>query len=144
MAVTGECHGSAWQLGNCHQKQRNTEPKLLRALSKARDHAIRMVRFPIRDRSVPTPEQMRSILQCVQKELDAGGIVYIHCLGGIGRTGTVMGCYFVEQGHADPLELLQALTASEPEYFRPTPQTEEQRHFVLDWKPNDGSGSVDQ
>jgi len=33
------------------------------------------------------------------------------------------------------LQLLKALTASEKEYFWPTPQTDEQRNFVLNWKP---------
>ena len=107
---------------------------ILPDLAKARDPTIRLERFPICDRSIPTTEQMTSILQCIRQELDTGGGVYVHCLGGIGRTGTVIGCYFVEQGHPNPLEELQALTASEWEYFWPTPQTDEQRNFVVNWK----------
>jgi len=115
-----------------------TYETILPDLAQARGRTVRLERFPIRDRSIPTPEQMTTILETIRKELDAGGVVYVHCLGGIGRTGTVIGCYFVEQGHPKPLELLQALTASEPEYFWPTPQTEEQRSFVANWKPNPG------
>ena len=113
-----------------------TYESILPGLSKARGRAIRIVRFPIPDRSIPTTEQMTSILACIRAEVQAGGVVYVHCLGGIGRTGTVMGCYFVEQGHPKPLEQLQALTLPESAYFWPTPQTEEQRDFVLRWKPS--------
>ena len=103
-------------------------------LARERGRDLRVKRFPIRDRSIPTPEQMTTILQTIRDELQAGGVVYVHCLGGIGRTGTVIGCYFVEQGQAKPLEQLKSLTASERDYFWPTPQTDEQRKFVLDWK----------
>jgi len=116
------------------QKFYYTYETVLPGLAKARGHAIRMERFPIPDRSIPTAEQMTSILQTIRKELDAGGVIYVHCLGGIGRTGTVIGCYFVEEGCPNPLEHLQMLTESEKDYFWPTPQTGEQARFVEDWK----------
>lgn len=115
-----------------------TYETILPELAKAKSRTIRLERFPIPDRSIPTTEQMISILKCIQHEVDAGSVVYVHCMGGIGRTGTVIGCHLVEQGHPNPLEQLQALTASESEYFWPTPQTDEQRNFVLDWKRREG------
>jgi protein-tyrosine phosphatase len=107
---------------------------MLAELAKTRGKAVRVERFPIVDRSIPTVEKMRLILRRIRAELAAGGSVYVHCLGGIGRTGTVIGCYFVEEGEADPLGRLQRLTESESDYFWPTPQTSEQRDFVLKWK----------
>ena len=115
-----------------------TYESILPTLASERGRTLRIERFPIRDRSIPTAEQMAAILHAIRKELDAGGIIYVHCLGGIGRTGTVIGCYFVEQGHPNPLAQLLALTASEKDYFWPTPQTEEQRNFVANWKPGEG------
>ena len=116
-----------------------TYESILPDLAKARGRVTRMVRFSIPDRCIPTTEQMTSILACVRQEVNEGGLVYVHCLGGIGRTGTVIGCYFVEQGHPKPLEQLQALTASEGAYFWPTPQTEEQRNFVVNWLPKNAA-----
>jgi protein-tyrosine phosphatase len=110
----------------------------LEELGGARGRAVRLVRFPIRDRSVPTVVRMRSILETIRQELAAGGVVYVHCLGGIGRTGTVVGCYLAEMGHSNPLADLQNLTASEGDYFWPTPQTQEQHAFVENWRPGVG------
>jgi len=122
----------------------DTYESILPNLATARGRKIRIERFPIPDRSIPTTEQMTAILACVRQEVNACGVVFVHCLGGIGRTGTVIGCYFVEQGHPKPLEQLQALTASEGAYFWPTPQTEEQRDFVLCWKLSDGRSPEDR
>ena len=35
---------------------------------------------------------------CSVPLLAGGRTVYLHCRGGIGRTGTVLGCYLVRQG----------------------------------------------
>ena len=115
---------------------------MLPGVAEARGKTIRVERFPIVDRSIPTVEEMKRILGRIRKELADGGAVYVHCLGGIGRTGTVIGCYFVEQGEADPLGRLKKLTEPESDYFWPTPQTQEQRNFVLKWKEaKNSSGS---
>jgi hypothetical protein len=108
---------------------------LLLDSAKAQSCTIRVERYPIRDRSVPTKKMMALILRSIRSELDAGGVVYLHCLGGIGRTGTVVGCYLVEQGHLNALEGLAELTQGATDYFWPTAQTEEQRDFVTNWKP---------
>ena len=39
---------------------------------------------------------MRIILGALDTALKAGEIVYVHCWGGVGRTGTVVGCHLVE------------------------------------------------
>ena len=102
-------------------------------------------RLPIRDVSVPTIPQMRGILCVIRAAMDAGKPVYIHCWGGIGRTGTAMGCYLVETGLSGPASLhrLAELWQSvEKRRRRPrTPETQEQERFVLDWCPcRDGDG----
>jgi protein-tyrosine phosphatase len=111
-----------------------TYQPVLAGAARARGRTLRVERFPIVDRSIPTVEEMKLILRRINRELEAGGAVYVHCLGGIGRTGTVIGCYLVEQGEPDPLGRLRQLTASEPDYFSPTPQTTQQRNFVLNWR----------
>ncbi|MDF1554074.1 MAG: tyrosine-protein phosphatase [Deferrisomatales bacterium] len=49
-------------------------------------------RFAVPDLSVPTPLTMLQILDHLDAEVATGRPVYVHCLGGKGRTGTVVGC----------------------------------------------------
>ena len=51
------------------------------------------LRLPVRDLSIPSIDGMRTILGVINLSLEAGRPVYVHCLGGIGRTGTVVGCW---------------------------------------------------
>src|SRR3712207_6971239 len=48
-----------------------------------------MIRRPPRSTLFPYTTLFRSA---------EGGLPYVHCWGGIGRTGTVVGCYLVEHG----------------------------------------------
>ncbi len=56
--------------------------------------------------------------------------------GGVGRTGTVVGCYLLKQGMANKntvLETVKTLKKNTTIVNRVSPETEEQREFVLDW-----------
>ncbi len=101
-------------------------------------------RRTIQDLDVPEPEVMRGILDAIEKNLAATKPLYVHCWGGIGRTGTVIGCYFVEQGMTGEgaLEKLAAhwQTVPKSSYYINSPQTEDQRSYVRDWKRKGESG----
>ncbi len=100
--------------------------------------SIVVQRFPIRDQSIPTPGQMETILDTIEREISAGGTVYVHCWGGKGRTATVVGCLMIRHRLETPqsvIEKLRQLTSHASEFFWPTPQTEEQSAFVTNWRP---------
>ncbi len=62
--------------------------------------------------------------------------VYVHCLGGIGRTGTVVGCYLRRHGLADGknvLEMIRKLRVTCEDAERRSPETKEQRVMVVGW-----------
>lgn len=98
-------------------------------------------RFPIGDFGLPTPEQMNVILDTIDKSLLEGQKIYLHCWGGIGRTGTTVGCYLVRQGMTGVEALIQlaAWWKSVPKsrYHLHSPETVEQMNFVRNWADHD-------
>jgi hypothetical protein len=102
----------------------------------------RRVSIPITDMNVPRPPtEAARVLDAIDRELDEGGVVYLHCWGGIGRTGTLAGCWLVRHGRdgEDALRHLQTLWADNPKsrHWRFIPQTEAQADFILDWHRHD-------
>ena len=99
-------------------------------------------RFPIGDFGLPTPEQMNLILDAIDESLQAGRKVYLHCWGGIGRTGTTVGCYLVRQGKTaeEALDQLSAWWRGVPKshYHPHSPETQEQVRFIRTWARHDG------
>jgi rhodanese/phosphatase family protein len=105
--------------------------------AKAYGIEVKHDRFPIRDFGLPTPEQMNSILDRIDESLQAGHKIYLHCWGGIGRTGTTVGCYLVRRGKTGK-EALNQLTqwwikVPKSHYHPQSPETQEQADFILNW-----------
>jgi Dual specificity phosphatase, catalytic domain len=61
--------------------------------------AITYCPCPIPDINVPRSRQdMIAILDSIDHATANGCVVYVHCWGGVGRTGVVVGCYLVRYG----------------------------------------------
>lgn len=99
--------------------------------------SCRYYRMPERDLDVPSPEVMHAILDLIESEHARGRTVYLHCWGGVGRTGTVVGCYLVRQGLSGKEALQRIATlwkVMEKRRRTPrSPETHAQREFVLGW-----------
>ena len=95
-------------------------------------------RFPIRDLSTPaSPELAVSILDAIDEQINKGRPVYLHCWGGVGRTGTIVGCWLARHGYAGAaaLERLQELWSACPKSaYRMSPEMPAQRRYVRDWR----------
>lgn len=111
---------------------------ILGQLARERGLELAYARIPISDHSVPTLAVMKSILDHIEAGLKAGKTMYVHCWGGVGRTGTTVGCYLIRGGLTGPqaLERLAGWWSTIPKraYFPRSPETDEQVQFILNWQ----------
>jgi len=99
---------------------------------------VRHLRRPITDHGIPRDAAvMTAILDEIDHALGAGARVYLHCRAGIGRTGTVVGCWLVRRGLGgrEALERLNQLwlDCGRALTWPTIPETDAQVDFVLRW-----------
>lgn len=93
-------------------------------------------RFPIKDLGLPTVGEMQTILNFIDDNIKNNKPVYIHCWGGKGRTGTVVGCFLIRHRYANKnnvIDMIQYLRRTDPMLSYTSPETEEQFNFVKNW-----------
>jgi hypothetical protein len=97
----------------------------------------RYSRHAITDFGIPGIDALHATLADIEATVAAGGLVYLHCRAGIGRTGTVAACLLVNQGLGGDEALallLRKWQVVQKRVLAPhTPETEEQRRFVREF-----------
>lgn len=113
--------------------------ELLSEVASAGGRTVEHKAMPIRDYDVPTAKEMVRILDVIDAAIEAGEVVYVHCWGGIGRTGTVVGCYLVRHGRTpkEAIEEIARLRKGTPDGHRPAPQSRAQHEMVHRWQSLD-------
>lgn len=101
-------------------------------------HVLRRARrlaHPIADMGTPTAGQVMRILDDIDVARAEGGMVYVHCWGGVGRTGTVIGCWLVRHGldEGDAVARIAELRTGIAG-TRPSPETPGQVALVRGWR----------
>ena len=136
--------------------------EILRDCGERRGLDVRHRPFPIQDQGVIGLDGYREIVQLIEAEVAAGRVVFVHCWGGVGRTGTVIGCLLAERAiarrangeHAgsdtaraggaamdpgraltvdDIVEEIASLRDGTRKAARACPSTEEQRDVIAAW-----------
>jgi len=97
------------------------------------------MKIPIIDQKITNVRTMQFILDTIDNAIKNNLGVYIHCWGGIGRTGTIVGCWLIRHGKANKDNVLDIISGfrkdqNEPEAFREAPETQIQKDFIKNWK----------
>ncbi len=93
-------------------------------------------RRPIRDGGVSAREDMVLTLDSIDANIRDGRPAYIHCWGGRGRTGTVVGCYLVRHGLCqahEAVDRIRDLRKYTEDHDQPSPESGRQFEMVLSW-----------
>jgi ADP-ribosyl-[dinitrogen reductase] hydrolase len=92
---------------------------------------LRRVNLPIPDVSVVDNAGYTPITRVIADARRRGG-VYVHCWGGIGRTGTVVGCVLADEGldYEQIVARIAHLRAGTKKAGRPAPETTEQSAVI--------------
>ena len=92
--------------------------------------------MPIKDGWVPSRIQMSRILDSIDGSVEANRPLYVHCLGGLGRTGTVVGCYLARHGVAsghNVIKMIRDLRRNTLTHYLNSPETNQQMDLVESW-----------
>ena len=122
------------------------EPYAAIAVREGRRLGMKVVyeRHPIVDMRVPrSPRETAGILDAIDAALDDGRNLYLHCWGGVGRTGTMVGCWLVRHGRTGDGALAQVAEwwrgVDKAHRLPHSPQTREQCAYVRNWTEQAGS-----
>ena len=92
--------------------------------------------MPIKDGGAPSRIEMGRILDSIDGCIAANRPVYVHCLGGLGRTGTVVGCYLARHGAAsgrNVIKMIWDLRRNTLTQHLNSPETNQQMDLVESW-----------
>jgi atypical dual specificity phosphatase len=69
------------------------------------DAGLFSMRIPVEDMQPPTQHQVDVCLSAIEKAHARNFAVAVHCGAGLGRTGTMLACYFVKKGMSAPASI---------------------------------------
>ena len=111
--------------------------KTLQRMAKKVGTVVEYTRMPIQDLNTPNPQFMVTILDRIDQAISQEKPVFVHCWGGKGRTGTVVGCFLARHGIAsgqDVLSKISDLRKTDPTSHQRSPETDPQRNMVKNWR----------
>ena len=110
----------------------------IKFLDNYKSRGISYQRFPIPDVSIPASEMAtKEILDTIDQHIANDRVVYLHCWGGVGRTGVIVGCWLARHGFAGEKALshLRKLWQQNPKSrFKRSPETPAQERYIKEWE----------
>jgi predicted protein tyrosine phosphatase len=110
---------------------------LLKLIADQRGVSMTYHPLPIKDYTAPDREMITDILDEIDHAIENDRPVYIHCWGGVGRTGTIVGCYLARHGYASGAAILDKILElrkyTDLTYIG-SPQGQKQIEMVISWR----------
>lgn len=88
--------------------------------------------LPVEDMTAPTLEELEQAVRTIARAHQQGLGVAVHCAAGLGRTGTVLAAWFVQQGDS-PAEAMRRIRRLRPGSI----ETPDQEDVVRRFRPVD-------
>jgi len=119
------------------------ERELKRALAdlypRAAAAGLEVLRLPIADGHIPEDRAtVDALLEQIEARVAEGKRIVIHCMGGLGRTGTIAGCYLMRGGL--PLADVLAMLAEVRDPL--CPENSAQRAYIAQTAPATAAASI--
>lgn len=87
-------------------------------------HNLTNTHLPIFDREAPSIRQTHMLLVRMQKYIEAGDVLAVHCKAGLGRTGTILASWLVRDGGLSADNAITRLRRIEPGFIQSKAQEE--------------------
>ncbi|MDF1726188.1 MAG: hypothetical protein P1U53_00430 [Sulfitobacter sp.] len=94
-------------------------------------NSLAFTHYPIPDYGLPDPDTFDALVERLFAGLEGGENLVLHCRGGIGRSGLVAAALLIRTGVAAEQAMRQVSAARGCD----TPETPQQRAFILNWRP---------